>query len=395
MARTRQIALAFPITVGVSQEIVAGILEYSREHGPWTFVYGSEALTLSVLSLKGWRGDGVIAGILDRRDANAAARLRLPVVDIWGALTRAELPRVTNDYRAIGRLAAEHFLQRGFRRFAYYGLKRFHFANERCEGFADRIDQDGYPCAILRTAGTTDPKGTWHHWEEDLRRWLSPMQRPLAVMAGNDVLARMVIDTCRQMGWHVPHEVAVLGVGNDLLLCEEAQPTLTSVARNGREIGYRAAQLLDRLMSRKRSTKRDIMVTPHGVVARQSTNIVAIDDAELVPAVQYVHDHLNEPFTVEHLVRDVPVSRRWLEYRFRQRLGCSPHEYICGARVERAKQLLLGQPGLRIEQLARDCGFGGGRNLRRAFQRLVGMTPDQYRRQGAAATSLSCGARAF
>jgi LacI family transcriptional regulator len=367
--------------MGEHQEFMQGILEYSQKHGPWTFLCGSETLTLSVLALKGWPGDGVIADVFTRREARAAARLGIPVVNLSGTLADAGLPRVTSDHQAIGRMAAEHLLSCGFRQFAYYGPMDIWFSTERGRGFAERIAQEGYPCATLLTYGISDSAKTWHFWQEELRRWLRPLTLPLAVMAASDLRARMVIDTCRQIGLHVPHDVAVAGVDNDAITCEASQPTLTSVARNGREIGYQAAQLLDRLMSGRKPGNREIVVAPVGIVARQSTDVVAVDDPELSLAVRFIHDHLDRSFRLADLLREVPVSRRWLEYRFRERFGLAPHEYICEARVELAKRMLLDAPRLRVEDIADACGFSGARNLRLVFRRQTGMTPAGYRRR--------------
>ncbi len=393
MRKSRQVALALPFAAGEHQEFMQGILEYSRQHGPWTFLCGSETLTLSVLSLKGWPGDGVLADLFTRKEARAAARLGMPVVNLSGALEHTGVPRVMNDHEAIGRLAAEHLLDRGFRRFAYYGLKSIWYGKQRELGFRQRIAREGYPCAVLSTEGITDRKRTWHFWQEELRRWLTPLTPPLAVMAASDLRARMVIDTCRQMGLHVPHDVAVIGVDNDTISCEASRPTLTSVARNGREIGYRAAQLLDRLMSGRKTPNREIIVAPAGVVARQSTDVVAVDDPDLSLAVRYISDHLDRPFRMADLLGEVPVSRRWLEYRFRERFGHSPYAYICEARVERAKQLLLEPQRLRSEELAEACGFSGARNMRLVFQRLTGKTPAEYRREATLATSRAASCR--
>jgi len=384
MPKTRQIALAFPMGVAVYQELLHGIMEYSREHAPWTFIHGTETLAMSMLSLAGWRGDGVIANICTRSESRAAARLRIPVINLSGVLPDAGVPRVMNDHWAIGRVAAEHLLGCGFRRFAYYGTKHAWYSAERGRGFVERVREEGWPCDILAIAGSTERKGSWHSWWEELRKWLRRLQPPVAVMAASDVLARMVADTCRQLGLHVPHDVGLVGVGNDPLICDTSPPTLTSVARNGREIGRRVAQLLDRLMAGRRPPKADVLVPPAGVVARQSTDVVAVDDPELSQAVRFIRDHLGRPFTVEDLLGEVPVSRRWLEYRFRERFGRSPYEYICEARVERAKQLLLGAERLSAEEIARACGFSGARNLRLVFERLTGTTPAQYRRREAA-----------
>jgi LacI family transcriptional regulator len=380
MTKTRQIALAFPITQGHHADRARGILDYARQHGDWTFVGGPENVALSMQRLRGWPGDGVIADLVTRREANAAGELGLPVVNVSGALADAGFPRVTNDNAQLGRLAAEELLRCEIRRFAYYGLKGVWYSQERCRGFAERIAEDGHACTVLRTASTLESRATWYGWLEELQQWLKRVQPPLGLMAVNDHRARMAVHACRQVGLHVPHDVAIVGVDNDQVACEASQPTLSSVACAGWEIGFRSAELLDQLMSRKRPPQGDVLVPASGVVPRQSTDMVAVDDPKLGAAVRFIRERLAEPFNVDDVLRHIDASRRWLEYRFRERFGHSPHEYICAARVERAKQLLTRTPKLRLSHVAEACGFTDTRNLRLVFRRSTGVTPAEFQR---------------
>lgn len=385
MSTVREIALAFPVTAGVHQEVVHGIMNYAQKRDSWTFFCGSETLAMSVLSLKGWPGHGVIANVVTLQEARAAARLGIPVVNLSGALDNTRLPRVMNDHQAIGRLAAEHLLDREFRRFGYYGLKHAWYSRQRGLGFCDRVRREGYPCSVLETLGVTETTGTWRRWREELRRWLAQLQTPFAVMAAHDLMARMITDTCRHMGLHVPHDVAVVGVGNDPLICESSRPTLSSVARRGQEIGYRAAELLDRLMSGRQPSQRNIIVAPAGVVGRQSSDVVAVDEPDLSRAIQFMRENMAHRFTIDDVAREAAVSRRWLEYRFQQRFGRSPYEYLRAIRVSSAQQLLLASPDMPSQQLAKACGFSDARGLRSALLRLAKITLREQRRKQAAA----------
>jgi LacI family transcriptional regulator len=376
----RQIALALPLSAGFHEEILQGIVEFAQKRGSWTFLTAPETYDMSVSGLAGWPGDGVIADIFTREEARAAHELGIPVVNLSGSLADAGLPRVMNDQRALGRLAAEHLLQCGIRRFAYYGVRGVWYARQRGEGFVRRLKEAGHTCVVLDAPKAFDKRRNWHHWLSELRGWLKTLQPPFGVMAASDIRARMVIDACRQLGLYVPHDVAVIGVDNDSFACEVSRPTLSSVARNAREIGYRAARLLDRLFSGRKPPKHDLIVPPLGVVARESTDIVPVDDPNLSRAVRFIREHVGQPFTVADLLREVPVSRRWLEYRFREHFGHSPHEYICEARIERAKQLLAEARKPSLEQIARSCGFSDTRNLRLVFHRFMGMAPSEYRR---------------
>jgi LacI family transcriptional regulator len=381
MPKTRQIALAFPITIGPHANIARGILNYAAQREHWTFVGGPENVTLSVLNLKAWRGDGIIAETLTKKEDRVARQLGLHVVSLSGSLPESDLPRVISDHRAIGCLAAEELLHCEIRRFAYYGLKDVWYSEQRCRGFVERIEREGFECSVLQAASTLEGKATWHGWLDELQQWLTTIQPPFGLMAVNDHRARMAVNACRQIGLYVPHDVAVVGVDNDPIACEASHPTLTTVARNDERIGYQAAKLLDQLMSGKRPSRSTVLVPPVGVVSRDSTDMVAVDDPKLSQAVQFIRQHLSEPFNVDDLLRQVAVSRRWLEYRFRDRFGRSPHDYISEARVERAKRLLEQTPKLHLNEIAKISGFTDSRNLRLVFHRQTGMTPAEYRRQ--------------
>jgi len=177
----------------------------------------------------------------------------------------------------------------------------------------------------------------------------------------------------------VTDDVAVIGVNNSALICEFCRPAISSVVRDGYRIGFQAATLLDRLMSGRRVRQRDIRLAPLGVFKRGSTDVLAIEDPHVAAAVRFIREHACEPFGLNRLAQLVPISRRWLEHRFRQCLGRSPYEFVCRTRVERAKQLLAGPEKLKLKQIAVACGFRDSMRLRLVFRRLTGLTPAEYR----------------
>ena len=381
MQRIRQIALAFPITVGYEEEVVLGIESYIAEQSKrvaWSLVGGLEGLVKSLGDLKGWRGHAVVAEIGSPEEARAARGLRIPVVDLAGAVPESGLPTVTTDQRMMGRLAAEHLIACGLQRFAYYGLKELRYSTERRHGFIERLAGPGHQAAVLETHGGPGRQRGWQHWLEEACQFLKTVPPPFGLMAMDDARARMVMDACRSLGLHVPYHVAVIGVDNNRLACEGVRPTLTSVAQNARHIGYRAAALLDRLMSGRKPPRDEILVAPTGVIARESTDVAADGDPDLYEVVRFIREHLSEPFSVDDLLRAVHVSRRWLEYRFRERFGRSPYAYICERRVERAKGLLLSPQSPPLEEITRACGFSTVRSLGQAFHRVTGMTLAEF-----------------
>jgi len=233
---------------------------------------------------------------------------------------------------------------------------------------------------VLQSPPSTDPKASWTQRTASLVRWLKTLRPPVGVLAVHDYRARVLIDACLSLDLRVPHDVAVLGVDNDTTVCEFCQPTLSSISRGPWQVGYQAAQLLERLMAGRPAPAGDLLVPPEGVVARRSTETVVVENPHVREAIQFMHDHLGESFTVEQFVHQAAVSRRLLEKRFRQCLDCTPREYLCRLRIERAKQLLGEAERMRIPVLARACGFSDAKRFRLAFGRLVGMPPMRYRR---------------
>ncbi|MBN2295792.1 MAG: DNA-binding transcriptional regulator [Pirellulales bacterium] len=380
MAKTRQIALAFPSGPGHLQDLLHGITEYARNQIHWSMTGGPETFVMSTPELKGWPGDGVIAHIDTKRDVAIAKSLDIPVVNISAAIRDTGLPRVTNDHRAIGHAAAEHLLSRGLWQFAYYGLKNVWYSEERGTGFTERLEREGFDVPHWIATSSIEKKKGWHYWLGELRDWLEAVEPPIGILAVHDNRARMLVDVCRQMGLRVPHDIVVIGVNNDPMACEYAQPTLTSVARNNEQVGRKAAALLDRLMSGKRPPQRDILVAPGPVVERESTDLIAADNPNLSEAVCFIREHYAEGINVENVLEHVSLSRRWLEYRFQEYFGLTPHQFLCETRVEHAKQLLVNPIKMSVAAIARECGFTSARHLRLVFERIVGTTPREYRR---------------
>jgi LacI family transcriptional regulator len=385
--KPKQVALAFPIAVPWLAQCMRGIVEYSQEHGNWNFLtslstlIGAKEFSISVAGLKGWPGDGVIAFINDREEVRDAQRLGIPVVGLSGMLQENSLPRVMVDHYAIGRFAAEHLLQCGFRRLGYYGIRGPWYSQERGRGFRDRAAEAGVPCDVFEQAPATNSRLSWHKRLAPVDKWLRSLKPPVGIFAVHDFRARILLEDCIRLGLNVPHDVALIGADNDPTICENCQPTLSSVARNAQRIGYEAAALLDQLMAGKKPRQTELVFPPEGVVHRRSTDTIAVDDPHVSAAVHFMHDHLAEVSGIEYILAQVPISRRFLEQRFQEIFGCTPYHYLTQLRIEKAKQLLEGGERLKMRSLAKICGFTNSDHLRLVFYRATGMRPIEYRRK--------------
>ncbi|HRI12769.1 MAG TPA: XylR family transcriptional regulator [Verrucomicrobiota bacterium] len=382
MHRRPKVALLIETSNAYARELLHGIRAWLREHGPWTLWLAEAGRGADPPPwLRTWRGDGIIARIETPAIARAVAATRLPAVDVSAARLLPELPWLETDDRAIALTAAEHFRERGFRHFAYCGDSRFKWSRWRGTAFTDRLAAHGFPCAVLRDVESPRRSTAFPDWESELTRlgrWLRSLPKPVGIFAGYDIRGLQVLEACRRLELAVPDEVAVLGVDNDELLCDLADPPLSSVIPDVRRTGYEAAGLLDRLMRGEKVKGEGRLFTPLGVATRQSTDVVAVADRHVSAAIRYIRGHACEGITVAHVLQHVPLSRRVLEARFQKLLDRSPHSQILSVKLDRVKQLLA-DTELSLAAIAERAGFRHVEYLSVAFKRNVGVTASEFR----------------
>ena len=145
--------------------------------------------------------------------------------------------------------------------------------------------------------------------------------------------------------------------------------------------GYRAAELLDNLMSgREKLQGQTIVIKPTHIEVRHSTDIMVIEDDEVLNAMHFIRNHLHQLITVDDVVDGTYLSRRSLERRFVQTLGRSIHNEICRTKIEHISMMLVDTNVSQL-QIAHLNGFNSLDNLRRFVDRRVGLTPLEYRKQ--------------
>ncbi len=382
MARNRQVALIFDAAKPYDRKIISGVAAYVREVGTWG-LYVEEDPLERLPDLRTWQGDGIIANFDDRRVA-AVRGLKVPVVGIGGGYGWYDpamgIPYFSSDNRAIARMVAEHFIERGFTRLAYYGCPRTRvnrWSEERAEAFAERAAEAGLTCATY--AGRGERARRWSELQARLCAWLAGLSRPIGIMAANDLRARHVLEACRTIGLRVPDEVAVVGVDNDEMICELTHPPLSSVEQGTRQMGYQAAALLDRLMSRRKVGRLRFVIAPQGIVTRRSSDVLAVEDSDVAHAVRFIRERACDGIRVSDVVREVAISRSTLEKRFATMLGRTLHEEIRRTRIERVRQLLT-TTTLTLKEIAGKAGLRHVPFMTTLFRRFTGHTPAEYRR---------------
>jgi LacI family transcriptional regulator len=292
----------------------------------------------------------------------------------------SEIPFFAADNATIARLAAEHLLDRGFQRFAFCGYPPTPingWSEERAVAFEARVRDAGYSCEVF--VGRHRTARSWAPMQRTICRWLASLKKPVGLMAATDKRARHVMEACKTIGLRVPEEVAILGVDNDEMLCHLVSPALTSVKQGTRQLGYRAAAVLDAMMNGVKPRQLKFVVPPEGVVCRGSTDVLAIEDSEVADAVRFIRDHACLGVKVRDVADMASVSRSTLESRFESLLGRSIHGEIRRVQIERAKELLAAG-NVPIKQVAMMSGFKSVQYLTHLLRETTGETPAEYRR---------------
>lgn len=380
MVPLRRIALLMGQDLSFSRAVIRGVREFALQRPDWTFRNGPPTLEI-IPEVKDWRPHGIIANLFEEGFARRLQRLRKPLVDTGCAIAGLRVPVVDVDHEAVGRMAAEYFLSRGFRHFGYFGVHSAMYSRIREESFRRRLAEEGHAASscygdYLHRVPTVT---SWRTLDRQTRDWLNNLPKPVAIFACNDIPARTLADTCGLLGFHVPSDIALLGVDNDDLECSLTLPPLSSIGIPGERIGYEAARQLDGMIEGG-PRPQALFLPPVGVVTRQSTDTTAISDPAVSAALSFIREHARRGINVESVVIHVGITRRDLERKFRRLLGSSVLQELLRIRVEHAKQLLAGT-SLSMPAVARQAGFSTPQRLALVFRKFERTSPTAYRRQ--------------
>ncbi len=379
MAARRHVLLLMHNWAGYLYGVQLGTAQYFTNRPEW--VWTRAMPTDDFVGIMGHGGfDGVIAYV-EPWYQQALVDLRIPVVDVSNWLEERPFPRVIPDDAAIGRMAAAYLLDLGLKQFGIVGPMKASFSIVRCRTFMEAIQKRGFPAEAFRGENVAIRPQTVvpHGIGAPLAEWLLQMPKPAGIFATNDDAAAYVLEATRHLGIRVPEELCVLGVDNDELISKFTHPALSSIQVSAHKIGFEAARLLDNLMNGQPQPSDPILLPPASVVARQSTNLLTIDDPEVLAAVRFIRENIHRRLTVAHLLEVIPLNRRYLERKFKRHLGRSPLQEIQRVRLETARAL-LSDTDLSMPSVAKASGYHNQERLSTVFHRATGVTPTAYRR---------------
>jgi len=382
-----RVALLVESSRAYGRGILSGVAKFVRAHDNWSVFFQDLNLCDSTPEwLKTWKGEGIISRLENTDIDGVIRRLKVPVVYLRRVSFPAKMPQILTDNPQVSRLCFEHLKERGFRHFAYCGFNGADYSNERRHAFVELVEQAGLRCHVY-DCGSRPAHADTAQYESyglqdgrSLMDWIKQLPKPIGLMACNDMRGQQVLDACRLSGMALPDEIAVIGVDNDEVLCNLSNPTLSSVAPNAEKIGYEAAVLLARMMAGEKVPDAEIYVEPSGIIARRSTEVLAIEDRQITSAIRFIREHACDGIDVSDVLRAVPMSRSTMDRRFIKILGYSPKDEILRVRLNRAKQLLL-ETDFSLALIAEKIGLVHVEHFSRIFKSRTGMSPSAFKSQ--------------
>ncbi len=334
----------------------------------------------------GWEGDGILAWLGAGDDlAEFVVRARKPTVDFSFRRRQLAFPRVLADHAGAARLAADHFLSRGFEHFMFYSERKNWAFEEDGQAFVRIIEDAGYRCPWIcweRAPAFTKGRQEWQRKRRWLAAELKQAPKPLGLFCATDDHAVEVIEICDGLGIAVPEEISVIGVDNSIRAVEAMRTPISSVDTNLELLGYRGAQLLDDLMHGQPPPKEPIRVPVAGLITRKSSDFVAVNHPGIARSLRFMLDHYQEPISVDDLAEAAAMSRRGFHKAFLQHVRRPPGQELHRLRIEHAKKLLM-HSDEKITAIAELCGYQTPNGFWCAFKEATGLSPQQYRQRNA------------
>jgi LacI family transcriptional regulator len=382
----RKVVLLIENSRGFGRALLQGIAKYSRLNGPWTFYRmpafyrdpNSRICEKELHRMEKWGASGIIM----REVKNNDELIGLGLPTIVSTYINRTVPNACEIYvnnKGVGEMAADYLLELGFTKFAFCGYDDFFWSIERSQGFTERVRRAGFEPIIYRQPKSRISR-LWDNEQDILAAWLKSLPKPVGLMACIDERSQDILEACKIAGLHVPEEIALIGGDNDELICDLANPPLSSVAISGVAAGYQAAELLDRLMDGKEKIAgQQIIVEPTHIHTRQSTDVLAVEDRDVAMAIRFIRSNAREPIQVSDVVSATGLGRRVLEKRFRKVLGRSILNEITHYRIELASRLLM-ETSMPISQIASTFGYPSVKNIARYFYKEKRTSPLKYRK---------------
>lgn len=356
-----------------------GVAKLAREAG-WQLNCPKDPVTNEGF-LKDWKGDGCIALLQCRETLEYFRTHKIPLVDLGLGEHELPIPRVVTDNREIGRLAAEHFRDHGYREVFALGPGDVPMYRERLESLKECMEEDGGSVTVLQTSETMQPE-VIHELKAIAKQRKQRLEKlSIGFFAYQDNMAAEMISLCLQNELLVPENIAILGCDNDDLINDGLTVGLSSIDSDQEGLGRRAAILLrDMLDHPQRKSKAEIVRhPPKDVVVRRSTDCYAVRNPLVSEALHWIQLNFHKGIQASDVADAMNVTQQGLQKAFSANYTRSPGQEIRYQRIHTVSHL-LSSTSARLEDIAVNCGFTSVDTLISNFRSSFGTTPGKYRK---------------
>ena len=378
------------------RQLCEGIVRFTQTRKDWT------------LSMLEWEDlkhpdrlrdfDGFVARLINDQVADTLQRIHKPIVDVYVSREREGIASSDQLARRIGQMAVRHFVEHMFTRFAFFGHEGKRYSDLRKNAFIRCLQLNHFTCDVYKP-----PKSALKSFDEvvlqqeryqvgaerkAIVRWLTKLEKPVAVFCSHDLRAYQLCDICRDIGINVPSEVAILGVDNDSLVCNFTDPTLSSIDPNAEGIGYAAAEELERLLNGE--PPRSIRTRPSRLIERGSTRTYPVDPPWLSDALVLIRGSVAKRLTAADVYKHVGKSHTLVNQAFHDVLNTTISKEIAATRITEAKRLLRTSL-LPLSEVAKQSGFASMEYFTNSFSSAVGQSPAAYRAEAPHGHSIAIG----
>jgi LacI family transcriptional regulator len=382
-ARQKKIALiGLPILQSVNNLLNAAVARHAEQAGNWQFIYSAQNTVEAFQFLRKLDCDGAIVRITSPAMRREAVKIRFPIVNLSSWLENSGVPTVRPDWRMLGRIAAEHLLEKGYRRFGCVVVPGGWYIQARCTAFLEMLRVHGATVSMFHLR-TTQPGLSQPISKEEqgrFKKWVAELRPPAALALMDDWDAPVLMDVCREAGFQIPRDLVVLSTGIHSEVMPFCHPPLSGAQEDLETQANLAIKCLEDQFAGRKTGAEAVVVPPLGVIERASTATMAIEDREVAHAVELIRAHGCEPINVTGIAAQISVCRATLERRFLQIMGLTLHEYLIQQRIQRAQELLAVHPPLSLQAISRQCGIPDRRRLNRIFRRVTGKSPAGFRK---------------
>lgn len=379
MEKSKKVAIFVETSSDYGRRIVSGIAEYLRTNQHWSVFLEQNDKKFQPhdwIRLNNW--DGVICRQTDHDLETILIANKVPVVNLNDKYQIPTLPWIGSDHLAIGALGAKYLRHIGTRNYAFCGFTNERWSRLRKEGFGMTVEEFDKQFLVWESVWSGR---TIDYWSKDivrLRHWIASLPKPIGIMAANDVRALHLLEACRQLELVIPEEVAIIGVDDEETLCNLSLPRLTSIRPDCEKIGYQAAVLLDQMMSNSKLTVQSASIQPKGVIARPSTDILAISDSLVIKTIKKLRNENRKYCDINNIAKELKISRKMLDKRFENALHRTPADVFKWVLISRIQKLLL-DTDMPLSQIAKIEGLVSSQNMNVIFKNIVGVSAGTYR----------------